>query len=146
VFFLDVNVVMIFSPFITDSQHQLCAHPGGTDRLRRAPLVTRHDSLGLVSEFIDIMLIAAYDHGHGEGSMPEATSSSLLASRALKLAARGLWLVAVIRLAVQGGPRSAPGYNRPNRFEPCPQCGHKVRVEADGWGYCRRCGKEFDFN
>lgn len=80
--------------------------------------------------------------------MPDASSWSSPAPRyrALTTVAWGLWLFEVARLAVQGGPRSAPGYNRRNRFEPCPQCGEKVRVAADGWGYCRSCRQDFDFN
>lgn len=80
--------------------------------------------------------------------MPDARSlpSPAPRYRTLTMVASGLWLFEVTLLAVQGGPRSAPGYNRRSRFEPCPECGEKVRVGADGWGYCRNCREEFDFN
>lgn len=78
--------------------------------------------------------------------MPHAGSSSSPAPscRALAIAFLGLWGFAIARLTVEGGPRSAPGYNR-RKFAPCPKCGKKVRVEADGWGYCRNCRQEFRF-
>jgi hypothetical protein len=28
-------------------------------------------------------------------------------------------------------------------FVLCPECAGKVRLAADGWGYCRHCGGEF---
>jgi hypothetical protein len=72
---------------------------------------------------------------------------SRVPSRPLAMvAALGLWVLGLARIAVDGGTRSSPGYNRPKRYEPCPQCGKKVRVKAGGWGYCRNCREEFNFN
>jgi hypothetical protein len=65
--------------------------------------------------------------------------------RLLTIASLGLWVFEVTRFAVDGGPRSSPGYNRRRKFALCPKCGHKVRVGADGWGYCRKCREEFNF-
>jgi hypothetical protein len=49
----------------------------------------------------------------------------------------------IARIAVEGGPRSSPGYNRRKRYAPCPKCGNQVRVGTDGWAYCRSCRHEF---
>jgi hypothetical protein len=77
--------------------------------------------------------------------MPDDSSSSSPAPscRLLAIASLGLWMLEVTRFAVDGGPRSSPGYNRRRKFAPCPKCGKKVRVGADGWGYCRNCRQEF---
>ena len=81
------------------------------------------------------------------GPMPDEASSAppTRYCRALALAVRWLWVLAVMRFAVQGGPRSAPGYNHRRKFVPCPKCGKKVRLQADGWAYCRSCRSEFKF-
>jgi hypothetical protein len=79
--------------------------------------------------------------------MPDETGSSSQTCyhRALALAAWGLWVLAATRFTVERGSRRAPGYNRRRRFALCPECGEKVRVQADGWCYCRDCGIEFEF-
>jgi hypothetical protein len=56
---------------------------------------------------------------------------------------RAFVLLAVALLAVDGGPLSAPGYGPIGRVVRCPWCHKKVRLAADGWGYCRRCDQEF---
>lgn len=78
--------------------------------------------------------------------MPDATRSSPLTRycRAVVIAASWLWALAGMRFAVQGGPRSSPGYNR-KKFVPCPKCGEKVRLNADGWAYCSSCRSEFKY-
>jgi len=64
---------------------------------------------------------------------------------ALTALIRWAWLtLVVIRLAVDIGPRSAPGYDPRRKVVLCPKCGQKVRLEADGWGSCHHCGHEFD--
>ena len=57
-----------------------------------------------------------------------------------------LWtlLLLFMRFAVERGPLSAPGYNSRGQVVRCPTCGKKVRLGADGWGYCRKCRREFD--
>jgi hypothetical protein len=59
-------------------------------------------------------------------------------------ALRLFWVLAFARFAVDGGTRSAPGYDPYRRVVLCPWCGRKVRLGADGWGYCRTCRSEFD--
>jgi hypothetical protein len=55
------------------------------------------------------------------------------------------WMTLVfMRFAVDRGPLSAPGYNSRGRVVRCPTCGKKVRLGTDGWGYCRKCRRNFD--
>jgi hypothetical protein len=59
--------------------------------------------------------------------------------------ARLSWMLLVfVRFAVDRGPLSAPGYNSRGQVVRCPTCHKKVRLGADGWGYCRKCRCEFD--
>jgi hypothetical protein len=56
-----------------------------------------------------------------------------------------LWaLLAAVRFATDVGPRSGPGYDPRRKVVLCPECGRKIRLEADGWGHCRRCRLTFD--
>jgi hypothetical protein len=72
-------------------------------------------------------------------------TSSWLRMRSCHASRLRLWaLLAAIRFAIDMGPRSAPGYDPRRKVVLCPSCGKKVRLEADGWGYCRRCRLEFD--
>jgi len=55
------------------------------------------------------------------------------------------WMLLLsMRFAVDRGPLSAPGYNSRGQVVRCPTCNKKVRLGADGWGYCRKCRREFD--
>ena len=78
--------------------------------------------------------------------MPDEINSQSRARSGLGAApARLPWMLLVfMRFAVDGGPRSSPGYNLRGRVVLCPTCGKKVRLEKDGWGYCRKCRREFD--
>lgn len=63
------------------------------------------------------------------------------------LAASAWWfsvLLVVVRFAVDGGPRSSAGYDPRRKVVLCPHCKKKVRLEPDGWGYCRSCRRDFD--
>lgn len=53
-------------------------------------------------------------------------------------------LFILLAASAEGGARSSAGFDPRKRRVWCPQCGKKVRLRADGWGYCRRCGAEFD--
>lgn len=78
--------------------------------------------------------------------MPEEISSWPRAGSPGRAAsARSCWMLLVlVRFAVDRGPLSAPGYNSRGQVVRCPTCGKKVRLGADGWGYCRKCRSEFD--
>jgi phage terminase large subunit GpA-like protein len=52
-------------------------------------------------------------------------------------------LPAVLILLAAGLGALAP--DRRRKFVPCPKCGEKVRLEADGWGQCFDCDIEFEF-
>jgi hypothetical protein len=78
--------------------------------------------------------------------MPDETSSRPRAgSGQVSMLAQPSWMLLVfMRFAVDRGPLSAPGYNSRGQVVRCPTCGKKVRLGADGWGYCRKCRREFD--
>jgi hypothetical protein len=62
-----------------------------------------------------------------------------------RLRASCLWaLIAAMRFATDVGPRSGPGYDPRRKVVLCPECGRRIRLEADDWGYCRRCRLTFD--
>jgi hypothetical protein len=78
--------------------------------------------------------------------MPDMISSQLARRLCLTWTPRLrlYWILVFARFAVDGGARSAPGYDPYRRVVLCPWCGKKVRLKADGWGYCSRCRADFD--
>lgn len=41
-------------------------------------------------------------------------------------------------------PLSFPGHGHNSRPIVLHDCGEKVRLQADGWGFCRECRVEFN--
>ncbi len=79
--------------------------------------------------------------------MPGETRSSspTRCCRVLATASRWFWVLAVVRLAIRDGSRLPPGYSWRRKLVPCPTCGKKVRLQADGWAYCTVCHAEFEY-
>lgn len=56
-----------------------------------------------------------------------------------------LWMLFVVAgVAVHWGSRRSAGHLTEGKLVFCPECGKKVRLGADGYGYCRKCRLEFD--
>jgi hypothetical protein len=55
-----------------------------------------------------------------------------------------LLLLVLTGVAVQGGSRRSAGHLPEGKIVYCPECGKKVRLGADGYGYCRKCRLDFD--
>jgi hypothetical protein len=75
----------------------------------------------------------------------QACSWSPTPYRMVASASCWVWAILIVtRLATHGGSRRSPGYLQQRKIVLCPACAKKVRLQADGRGYCRKCRLDFD--